>query len=105
MTARPIEASLGSGARATEEAVDRREALVPDVDAVLVHVESDVRSADLVGHLLRERADVLAARFRVREGVLDRGADRRLDPADQGGLAVGPREDTRGGDRRPRLAF
>src|SRR5258708_174648 len=67
--------SLGRGGGATEEPLDRDEPFVADVDAVLVDVERDVLRADLVRHLLREGADVVAARLRIRERVLDGSAD------------------------------
>src|SRR4029079_7195185 len=92
-TARAHEWSLGSGSGVTEQPVDRGEPLVADVDAVLVHVEPDVRGTDLVRHLLRDRADIVAALPGMREGVLDRGADRGLGCVADPGLEVAPRED------------
>src|SRR5918996_6193295 len=105
MTARATSLSLGSGGGATEQAVDRGEPLVADVDALLVHIERDVGRADLVRHLLRERADVLAARLGMREGVLDRRADRRLGRVGDARLELAAGEDPGQRDRQPGLAL
>src|SRR5689334_7763153 len=74
-----------------EQPVDRSAALVAEVDTELVDVERDVRVADLVRQLLRVGPDVLAARFRVSERVLDRSTDRRFDPI--GALDIDAGED------------
>ena len=57
---------------------DRAQPIVADVETVLVDVQRDVLRADLVGHLLRVGAHVLAARVRMIERVLHRGADGAL---------------------------
>src|SRR5258706_12682113 len=105
MTARLTRVSLGRGSSATEEPLDRDEALVADVDAVLVHVQRDVRGAHLVRHLLREGADVLTARLRMREGVLDGGADRSLGGVADLVVEIGPGEDPRERDGQAGFAF
>ena len=64
-----------------------------------------MRGADLVRHLLRERADVVAARLRVRERVLDRRADRRFGRGDDVRVEVGAREDPGERNRQTGLAL
>ena len=97
--------SQGSGSRATEQPVDRGHPVVADVDAACVHIERNVLRADLVRHLVRERADVGAARLRVREGVLHRGANRGLRGGDDIRLEVAPREDPGERDGQTGLAL
>ena len=87
----------------TEQPVDRGEPVVADVDAACVHVERDVCRADLVRHLLRERANVVAARFAVGEGVLDGVADRGLGSGDQSKVEIGAGADVRPVARRCRF--
>src|SRR5438552_11520836 len=105
MTARLIRLSLGSGRGPTEQAIDRHEPFVPDVGAVLVHVQLDMRSADVFGELVGERADVIAARLRMRERMLDRGADGCLSRVGDLRLEVGAREDPRERDGKTGLAL
>ena len=68
--------------RRADQPLDRREPLVAEVDAELVHVERDVPVADPVRQFLRVRPDVVPARLRMRERVLDRRPDRRFDLID-----------------------
>src|SRR5687767_10415288 len=60
---------------ALEELADGALALVAHVHGEAVHVEVDVLARDVVLHLLRVGADVLARGVRVREGVLHGAAD------------------------------
>jgi hypothetical protein len=77
----------------SRQSLDGPQAVIPDVEAVLVHVQRDVCGAHVVGQLLRVGTDVCAAGVRVVEGVADVLPDRRLRGGDDRVVQAGARAD------------